>query len=171
MGSGNTTLEKMVKYYNKNATYPTYYKDYDAPTIEAFCQMYIEECGLEGVNVEVAFCQAMKETGFLRFGGDVDISQFNFAGIGAVGGGAEGASFPSMQIGIRAQIQHLKAYASTEPLNQDCVDPRFNLVQRGKAPVVEMLGVQENPYGVGWATGKNYGYSILSDYIYKLMGE
>lgn len=64
----------------------------------------------------VAFCQAMLETGWLQFTGDVDISQFNLAGIGMVESGAEGDSFSSLTIGIRAQIQHLKAYGSTEDL-------------------------------------------------------
>ncbi|MBW4827956.1 MAG: N-acetylmuramoyl-L-alanine amidase, partial [Clostridiaceae bacterium] len=38
-------------------------------------------------------------------------------------------------------VQHLKAYASQDPLNQDCIDPRYNLVSpKGKAPNVEDLG-------------------------------
>ena len=168
MGNSNTSLNQMVAYYRANATYPAYYASSDAPNIETFCQMYIQECTIEGVRPEVAFCQAMKETGFLRYGGDVGIEQYNFAGLGATGGGNPGNSFPSVRIGIRAQIQHLKAYASTESLKQTCVDDRFKYVTRGTAPYVEWLGIQENPYGKGWATAKNYGYSIKNDYIYKL---
>ena len=48
--------------------------------------MYIQECAVEGVRAEVAFAQAMLETGNLQFGGDVKSSQFNFAGLGATGG-------------------------------------------------------------------------------------
>ena len=131
--------------------------------------MYYDECKAEGVKVEVAFCQAMKETGFLRFGGDVSITQYNFAGIGATGNGNPGNSFASVRQGIRAQVQHLKAYASTEGLNNVCVDPRFQYVSRGCAPYVEWLGKHENPFGAGWATGKNYGYSIKNDYISKML--
>ncbi len=182
MGTSNTTVEQMVKYYNANQAYPVFYQNSDAPTIEDFCRIYLEECEAEGVRAEVAFCQAMKETGFLRFGGDVDISQFNFAGLGATGNGVSGNSFSSVREGIRAQVQHLKAYASTEPLKNACVDPRFGYVRRGTAPYVEWLGIQENPYttwkvedgvtkvdvGCGWATAKNYGYSIKKDYMTKL---
>ena len=66
------------------------------------------------------------------------------------------------QLGIRAQIQHLKAYANTAALNGACVDPRFQYVERGSAQYVEWLGQQENPNGKGWATGAGYGGKILS---------
>ena len=169
MGTTGTSLQQMVSYYKSKASYPDFYKTSDAPTIEMFCQIYLEECAAEGVKAEVAFAQAMKETGFLRYGGQVNISQFNFAGIGATDGGGAGASFPNVRTGVRAQVQHLKAYASKDKLNNACVDPRFSLVKRGTAPYVEWLGQKENPQGYGWATDKNYGYSLKNDYIYKLM--
>lgn len=168
VGSSAIALGQMVAYYNSNAAYPGYYAGSDAPSIENFCQIYLEECNAEGIKAEVAFCQAMKETGFLRFGGDVSITQYNFAGLGATGG-VPGNSYSSVREGIRAQVQHLKAYASTEPLNNPCVDNRFSYVARGCAPYVEWLGIQENPYGKGWAAAKNYGYSLKNDYIAKLM--
>lgn len=171
MGSNGTSVEQMVEYYNSYATYPEFYAATDAPTIEDFCKIYIEECNAEGVKAEVAFCQAMKETGFLRFGGAVDISQFNFAGIGATDDGGTPATFTSVRAGIRAQIQHLKAYASDKPLVNECVDPRFELVTRETAPYVEWLGIQENPYGKGWASAKGYGYSLRKGYIEVLLSK
>ncbi len=168
MGESDTTVKQMAAYYKSRATYPEFYADTDAPTIEAFCKIYIQECKAEGVKAEVAFCQAMKETGFLSYGGQVSITQFNFAGLGATDDGASGASFKSVRQGIRAQVQHLKAYASKEPLNKKCVDSRFAYVKRGNAPYVEWLGINENPAHCGWATAQNYGYSIVKDYINKL---
>lgn len=170
MGAASTSVDQMVRYYNSRATYPAFYANTDAPTIQAFCQIYMEECAAEGVKTEVAFCQAMKETGFLKFGGDVNIAQFNFAGIGATGNHEAGQNFSSVREGVRAQVQHLKAYGSTEPLNNPCVDPRFNYVKRGSAKFVEWLGAGENPNGSGWATSANYGYSIIRDYVAKLFG-
>ena len=117
---------------------------------------------MENVRAEVAFCQAMKETGFLRYGGNVKIEQYNFAGLGSTGAGVAGASYPDVRTGIRAQIQHLKAYASTDSLKNPCVDGRFSYVDRGCAPYVEWLGQKENPYGKGWATATNYGYDIVN---------
>jgi len=162
MGDTTVTVNQMMAYYKANASYPSYYAGSDAPTLKKFCELYLDECETEGVRAEVAFIQAMKETNFLRYGGDVQISQYNFAGLGATGGGVRGESFASVQIGIRAQVQHLKAYASTEPLVNACVDGRFKYVTRGCAPYVEWLGINENPAGKGWATDKGYGTSILS---------
>ena len=65
-------------------------------------------------------------------------------------------------MGIRAQIQHLKAYASLTSLTQGCGDPRFNLVKRGCTQYVVWLGKGENPNGCGWAVSKNYGHDIVN---------
>ena len=153
----------MVTFYKKSdKKYPQeIYASKGAINIEEFCRIYDEEASAEGIKVEVAFCQAMKETGWLQFGGDVKASQCNFAGIGATGGGASGASFSDVRTGVRAQIQHLKAYANTSPLNNVCVDPRFKYVKRGSAPYVEWLGKNANPNGVGWAPAADYGTSIV----------
>ena len=170
MGTSSTSVEQMVKYYNAHAAYPAFYAGTDAPTIEAFCQIYMEECAAEGVKAEVAFCQAMNETGFLKFGGQVSITQYNFAGMGATDDGAAGASFPNVRTGVRAQVQHLKGYASTDALNNACVDPRFAYLSksRGCAPIVEWLGINENPAKKGWATSVNYGYNLRNLYMNKL---
>lgn len=126
--------------------------------------MFIEEGEAEGVRGDVAFAQSLHETGYFKYGGIVTPEMNNFAGIGALNGNATGqaASFPDPRTGVRAQIQHLKAYASTEALANDCVDPRFSLVARGVAPYVEWLGAADNPQGRGWAVpGDGYGEKIV----------
>ena len=161
-GTSAVTANNLAMYFKrKNGVYPTFYKNSDAPTIEKFCQIYVEEAKAEGIKVEVAFMQAMVETGWLKFGGSVQISQYNFAGIGALDGGVQGATFETVREGVRAQIQHLKAYANEKSLNNTQVDPRFHLVKRGSAKYVEWLGQKENPNGYGWATAEDYGYKIL----------
>ena len=163
-GTGNKTKEEMISFYEKSGfDYPSdALGKGGAPTLESFVQMYIEEAEAEGIRSDVAFAQSMLETGYLQYGGDVQIEQFNFAGIGAVGGGASGASFADVRTGIRAHIQHLKAYANSESLKNACVDPRFAYVARGSSPYVEWLGIKENPEGRGWATAKNYGFTIAT---------
>lgn len=172
-GATKTNVSQMVNYFiNNGGTYDKFSKygtQYDgilakkgAANIEAFCQIFYEEAIVENIRPEVAFCQAMKETGFLRFGHDVKPDQCNFAGLGATGNGVAGNSFASVREGIRAQIQHLKAYATTDNLINACVDSRFNYVKRGSAPYVEWLGKKENPTGDGWATGANYGTDIVN---------
>lgn len=109
--------------------------------VEEFCQMWIEESVAEGIKPEVAFAQACYETGFFNYGGIVLPQQNNYGGIGAVNGSKQGsgAHFDSPRIGIRASIQHLKAYASKSMPEKEVVDPRFSLVNRGSAVHVEEL--------------------------------
>jgi N-acetylmuramoyl-L-alanine amidase/putative cell wall-binding protein len=130
--------------------------------IQDFVDITWEEAAVEGVRADVAFSLMMLETGWLKFGGRVLESQNNFGGIGATDDGGTPASFPDIRTGIRAVVQHLKAYASTESLKLTCVDPRFELVKRGCAEFVEWLGIQENPEGRGWASGKDYGPRIIN---------
>ncbi len=133
-----------------------------APDIGAFCAIVVEEARAEGVRPDVVFAQMMVETGWLRFGGDVKVEQFNFAGLGATGGGVPGNSFPDVRTGVRAQVQHLKAYACDQKLINDCVDVRFQYVTRGCAPYVEWLGIPDNPEGKGWAADAGYGRKLLA---------
>lgn len=172
MGTSQATVAQMVRYYNsKSRGYDTFTgenKKYNgslakggASTIEQFAQIVYEEAQAEGVRAEVVFAQCMLETGFLKYGGDVLPNQYNFAGIGATGA-VHGASFENVRVGVRAHVQHLKAYASLDGLTQQCVDPRFNLVARGCAQYVEWLGMKENPKGYGWASAKNYGSNIVN---------
>ena len=162
MGTSPVTAEQLVSYFKSaGVSYPSEeLGEGGADSIETFATMYCEEAAAEGVRPEVAFVQTMKETGWLQFGGDVSVEQFNFAGLGTTGGGVKGIAFPDVRTGIRAQVQHLKAYASTDSLNQECVDERFDYVTRETAPYVEWLGIQENPYGGGWAAGKDYGSKL-----------
>ena len=163
MGTSPVTAEQLVSYFKSaGVSYPSEeLGEGGADSIETFATMYCEEAAAEGVRPEVAFVQTMKETGWLQFGGDVSVNQFNFAGLGTTGGGVPGNSYPDVRTGIRAQVQHLKAYATTEPLNQECVDERYEYVLKGCAPYVEWLGQKENPAGTGWATAEKYGYSIV----------
>lgn len=160
-----TNVEKMINYFNSSgATYPSYYKDhgYGCDTLWDFCNTIIEESIFEGVDPCVTFCQAMKETGWLKFNGLVNIEQCNFCGLGATGPGNPGHSFnnhgnQSVRFGIRAQVQHLKVYANGH-INRDewpYTDPRWDKPAPGCAPTVEQLGGR-------WATGKNYGYEIVA---------
>lgn len=122
---------------------------------------YLSEGEAENIRGDIAFAQSCLETGNFTFSGSaVELLQNNFCGLGVTRTGEKGCSFETPQIGIRAQIQHLKAYANTAKLKQEAVDPRFGLVSRGCAPYVEYLGIQENPKGKGWAAGADYGSKI-----------
>lgn len=165
MGKAQATAQQMALFCrSKNST-----PQLTSCSLEQLAEMFNEEGEAEGVRGDVAFAQSLHETGYFKFGGIVLPTQNNYAGIGALNGNATGqaASFPDPRTGVRAQIQHLKAYASTEALVNECVDPRFSLVARGVAPYVEWLGAADNPQGRGWAVpGAGYGANIV-----KLLGQ
>ncbi len=161
MGKAQATAQQMALFCRSKNAEPKL----TACSTEELAEMFLEEGKAEGVRGDVAFAQSLHETGYFKFGGIVQPSQNNYGGIGALNGNSAGqaASFPNPRTGVRAQIQHLKAYASTEALVNACVDPRFSLVARGVAPYVEWLGAADNPSGKGWAVpGAGYGGKVVS---------
>ncbi len=169
MGPSLATVEQMVTLFNaQGVPYPVdKYTSRGAATIKDFCQVLLDQARSEDVRAEVLFAQAMVETGWLQFGGDVDRNgkvQCNFGGLGATGNGVAGEEFPDVKTGLLAQAQHLKGYASTAPLNQSCVDTRFGLLagKRGSAPTVDKLSGT-------WAADKTYGTKVMN-VVDKLLG-
>lgn len=157
MGSATLTQAQAVRTINANfsrygRSLPKKWRD-DGVTVSSLVKLFWEEGEAEGVRGDIALAQSLHETGWFQFGGDVKPQQYNFAGIGATGGGKQGAYFDDARQGIRAQIQHLKAYASTKALNNKCVDPRFDLVSRGSAPTLKGLSGE-------WAYP---GYAVRAD--------
>ena len=141
---GPDTLVSFLMSENNNA---------DRKFIEVLAGFYITESKTEGINHDIAFAQMCLETGFLRYGGLVISEMNNFCGLGAIGPGQPGEWFPTVELGVRAHIQHLKAYASDQPLEGELVDPRFPLVRRGSSPAVQGLAGS-------WAADKLYAEKI-----------
>lgn len=141
--------------------------DHDATHIELFAQYYIEEAAAEGINSDVAFAQMCLETGYLRFGGLVQPEFHNYCGLGAMSVEEPGCQFETEQMGVRAHIQHLQAYATTADiaLNNELVDPRYSWVHKTKyiQTIFELTGT--------WAMDPEYGNKIdsiltaMEDYI------
>ena len=185
MGPSQTNAAQMVRNFrNTGHTFPS---GALGMSLESFAQLVLAEANREGVRAEVLWTQVMRETGWLQFRGDVRIHQFNFGGLGATGGGNPGHSFPSVQIGLRAQVHHLVAYATTAPVRHPSnrahpvlrtappwgptgqtrvngtESPRFHFVARGISPYVNWLGQGENPNHPGfWAADRNYGAALAT---------
>jgi hypothetical protein len=121
--------------------------------VRMLAQYYIEEAAYEGVNHDIAFAQMCLETGFLNYGGLVKPEWNNFCGLGSIGPEQPGLAFPDSRTGVRAHIQHLKAYATNEPLKKDLVDPRYRYVRLGSSPTVEGLSGT-------WAADRMYSHKI-----------
>lgn len=147
MGHGNATEKMMYKFLRERN------KSLSNQKISYIVKTYIWESSYEGINHDVAFVQMCHETNFLNFGGTVVQQQNNFCGLGTTSTSERGAYFKTIKDGIRAHVQHLKAYGSKAPLNNKCVDPRFSLVKRGVAHnIYDLTG--------RWATDKNYGNAL-----------
>lgn len=156
MGQAVATVQQLQAYIKKvNPKVPD--------SVTKMIPLYISEGAIEGVRGDIAFAQSCLETGNFAFSGSsVTLDQNNFCGLGVTKNGMKGNSFNTPAEGIRAQIQHLQAYASTGRLKQKVVDPRYTYVKRASAEYVEHLGIQENPKKCGWAAGKNYGQKITN---------
>ena len=166
MGSARLSASQLVSWFSQRQPQPAGVYGATEP-VEALAAYFIDEGALEGVAGDVAFVQSIIETGWFRFSGSVPGWKNNFAGIGAVDSSpGDAASFPDARTGVRAQIQHLRAYAdasalscSMPPLHAPCVDPRFALVTpKGRAPLWNQFG------GGVWASSPTYGNDIVARY-------
>lgn len=118
------------------------------------------------VRWDYAFFQMAVETNFLTYRtgnggwGDVNPKQNNFAGLGTTGGGVPGDSYPDVNTGVLAQIQHLVVY-SGERIDEP-VGARTRLKQddillamaskKGRTTFADLAR--------RWAADKHYGASI-----------
>lgn len=125
----------------------------DSAFVARLVRTYIAECRREGVNYDVAICQMCLETGFLRFNGTVSRYQNNFCGLGATDAYTAGDWFGTMEEGVRAHIQHLKAYASIDPITPPYADKRLAHVHRGTVFTIHDLTGR-------WAADPAYGEKI-----------
>jgi len=147
MGKGNVGAEKLALFLLQSNSQID--KDY----VRKLAGIYIEEAAFEGVNHDVAFSQMCLETGFLNFGGLVQPEWYNFCGLGSIGPEQPGLVFPDPRTGVRAHIQHLKGYATEEPLKGQLVDPRYKYVKKGSSPTIEGLAGT-------WAADRQYAVKI-----------
>lgn len=165
MGPARLTAAQLTAWFNGRLPQPAGNYAATAP-IADLTRFYIEEGAAEGVAGDVAFAQSILETGWFRFGGVVPASANNFAGIGATDTDPSPARFADARTGVRAQIQHLRAYAdptavtcTVPPLANPCVDPRFALVvPKGRARTWDEMG------NGNWSTSPTYTSSILRLY-------
>jgi hypothetical protein len=163
MSANRVPAAAIVAWFNTRTPRPTGTYNATVP-VDTLAQIFIEEGAAEGVTGDIAFVQSIVETGWFRFAGSIPSSFNNFAGIGATDTNPNPATFPDARTGVRAQIQHLRAYAdptatacTVPPLHQPCVDLRFSLVTpKGRAPTW-------NEFGNGnWASASTYSTTILT---------
>lgn len=154
IGMPVATKEQCVSYLLRHNPFPLI-----NTTPKELVDFYYAEGGREGIRSDVAFAQALHETGNFRYGGDVISMQNNYCGLGTTGKGVKGAWFPTPRIGVRAQIQHLLAYTTTREPSTAIVDPRYELVKNTDKFGQSYTWTELNGK---WAVpGKTYGQMIL----------
>lgn len=156
MGAAEATPEQMAAFIRRRNPQPKL-----ACSVEEIVRLYYEEAGAEGVRADIALCQALKETGFFAYGGDVLPDQNNYCGLGATGNKTKGAYFATPQEGVRAHIQHLMAYATTERPHAPLVDPRYDLVRLYRTDIYGKIKRWTGLNGVWAVPGTSYGQDIL----------
>ena len=157
LDKGVLTSDQLADFFLLNNTH------YSKKELKQFANIYIKEANIEGINSDVAFAQMCLETGYLSFGNLVTKDMNNFCGLGAIDAAHPGERFQTPEKGVRAHIQHLQAYATTEDvkLNQELIDPRYNWVHKTKhiKTIFELAG--------SWAMDKEYGNKI-NNILYRM---
>ena len=154
-GSAEVGKEQMISFIRRYNPAPKL-----TVALEEIVDLYWDEAGHEGVRPDLALAQALLETGFFRYGGDVLPAQNNFCGLGTTGGGARGAWFESARIGVRAHIQHLLAYSTAREPLKPIVDPRYELV-RALPQYFAQCATWESLGGKWAIPGVGYGEKII----------
>jgi hypothetical protein len=156
LGQSTLTAGEMVGWYQSKGI-AGWAGAVDLPTIAGY---YISEGDAEGVRGDVAFAQAMVETGAFT---SPLTRHNNYAGIGACDSCATGFDFGTPQLGVRAQVQLLHAYADKTLSLVDLANPAVganpdHLSVRGCCPTWNKLTGT-------WATDPNYGPKIMTVYL------
>lgn len=129
--------------------------------------LYWKYGDLTGINPEIMYAQAAKETNFGKYTGNVSPEQNNWAGIktyAPVGDRPEDhETFETAEDGVRAHFNHMCAYVGVAPIGTTHAryDIVKNLAWAGTVRYAEELGTK-------WAPDYTYGYSLVAKYVIDL---
>jgi hypothetical protein len=179
LGTSRLTAAQILNFYNAKAQ-----PGYDATVpIATMANYYVSEGAAEGVRGDLAFAQALVETGWFRMSTSptamVPNTYNNFAGMGACDSCAHGMQFATALLGVRGQIQHLKNFADPNSraatLAHPPVSPLYGVnshgistfdtyFRKGKAPTWNQMGGLAPDGYYNWASAPNYAEVVLSVY-------
>ena len=145
---------------------------YPRPLVEWIVAEFVNWCGVTGLRPSFVLAQALHETNFFRYTGDVKSIQMNFAGLGATGG-VPGWSVPlavgddraRASYGVIAVCAHHLVYiygpttSWPEPLRPYAsYDPRYQAVVGAKLAGSVRAIID---YGAKWAVDAGYPVRVL----------
>jgi len=159
MGQSRLTGAQIAAWFAKQGITPAI----STPILD-LANIFVDEGNAQNVRGDIAFAQSVLETGWFTYKGSmVKPTDNNFSGLGACDTCSSGNQYASPTAGVRAQIQHLWAYADPnadpERVARPRTDVRFSYVKPyGRSPTWEQMGCGN------WATGTNYATQVLSLY-------
>jgi len=134
------------------------YLDLTSATIQQLATWYLQAGAKEGVRGDVAFAQAVLETGGFSSPDAINLS--NFAGIGHCDNCSAGWTFPSPQDGVLGQLQLLRIFAGGGDGPSPPVLPQLTTAHQFEAGCCSTV---DSLTGT-WATDPTYGAQILGIY-------
>jgi hypothetical protein len=167
MGNAELKATDLIDWFNARGVH---YRLADGMSIGELVRLYMDEGKAEHVRPELAFAQAIIETG--SFGSALDN---NYAGIGACDSCKGEPAFPTSRDGVRGQIQLLRNYADPASRASNLANPPSPTIY-GNDPVAAAQAYDTffakgstptwNEMGNGnWATDPGYAPKVLIIYF------
>jgi hypothetical protein len=163
MGNAQVSLGQAVEFVTQRATGAAYPID----TVKKIVETTWQVADADGVRADLAIGLMAKETGFFRYGGDVQADQWNFGGIGATGG-VPGVRFLTLEAGVKAVVRRMRMYAVHDRAAYDPIILGRGLSEIGvplDQPGFHGWGKHPNieDFNGAWAVpGVGYGQSIVA---------
>jgi hypothetical protein len=156
LGGAALDAGQMVSWYDFEG-----YVDLTSAPIDQLAAWYLQAGREEGIRGDVAFAQAVLETGGFSSPDAVNLN--NYAGIGHCDTCSAGWPFPSPQGGVVGQVQLLRIFADAGPAPAGAPAPVRPELTPGREPSAGCCASVESLTGV-WATDPTYGQQILGIY-------
>jgi hypothetical protein len=156
LGPSTLTSAQLSGWFAQNG-----YEAMTSATIDQLVGWYLADGATEGVRGDLAFAQAVLETGGFASTDAVTIN--NYAGVGHCDSCATGLAFPSPEAGVIGQLQLLRIFADAstadglpQPLASAALAPGSQSSRGCCTTWPSLTGV--------WATDPDYGQKILTIY-------
>jgi hypothetical protein len=156
LGGAALTADQLVGWFNSQG-----FADLTSAPVTDLARWYIQAGAQEGIRGDVAFAQAVLETGGFSSPDAVGLS--NFAGIGHCDSCATGWGFPSPQAGVIGQVQLLRIFADAGATPAGAPAPVLADLTPARQGRAGCCSTVEALTGV-WATDPGYAQQILEIY-------
>ena len=167
MGTSELTGDQIAAWFESRGVH---YQLSGGTTIGELADMFVEEGALEHVRGDIAFAQAVLETGSFAHATDN-----NYGGIGACDSCAGEIPFLTPRDGVRGQIQMLRNYADPDSRAANLANPPSapiygsdpvgsaraydTFFAKGRVPTWNLMG------NGNWATSTEYSPKVLGIYF------